>query len=147
MLKSHDGVGSFLAKPAAEDLGATMDLSTTAIHRIAAIPAETPVSTTPDLPMEEPGEKVLYFGDYELQVEIARGAMGVVYRAEQKSLKQTVAIKMIRSTMLSTDADVARFHAEAEAHTVAGMETPTKWGQEMAAAMNLSIRAIARARG
>ena len=53
------------------------------------------------------------FGEYELQSEIARGAMGVVYRAYQSSLKRIVAVKMIRSAMLANDG--ARFHSEAEA--------------------------------
>src|SRR5439155_3710839 len=59
---------------------------------------------------------------YELMAEIARGGMGVVYRARNRGLNRTVALKMILPEQLQSAAAIQRFRSEAEA--VAALDHP-----------------------
>ncbi len=100
--------------------------------------ADLPTPQTPDLSLGSPGSPDLAdprtmaflspaaagpearpaprcIGDYELLEKLARGGMGVVYRAWDTRLQRPVALKMIRGSQLATEEEVHRFFLEAKA--------------------------------
>ena len=65
--------------------------------------------------LREPAPGIRSFGDYILEEEIARGGMGIVYRAQQISLDRTVAVKVMKEGLFAAGREVERFRQEASA--------------------------------
>lgn len=79
-------------------------------------PTMAPTLSSGDISDEfEEAAVVRYVGDYVIEGEIARGGMGVVYRARQVSLNRSVALKMMVGGTFVAPAAIQRFRYEAEA--------------------------------
>ncbi len=85
-------------------------------------PVRSPLSTSgAEVTVPEPGvdprgtNRLPIVSKYEILEEVQAGGMGIVYKARDFALGRIVALKMIKSGVVATPEEIARFRREAQA--------------------------------
>ena len=117
--------------PTMDEFTQRFPLDSESVHR-AFEPYDVAIADTSKHPTSEtshpnvprgPVEPMLaQLGPYEILGEIARGGMGILYRARHQELDRIVALKVMKSGKLASEWELARFQTEIQ--TIASLDHP-----------------------
>ncbi|MBL8796485.1 MAG: protein kinase [Planctomycetia bacterium] len=111
MLEALDDVADLLAAPVRQS--ARQGIVDTELVPARLLQAARAVRCPTDVPVQPPVETPKRLGKFELREELGVGSFGQVFRAHDRELDRTVAIKVLRAGKLASKADVDRFLREA----------------------------------
>ena len=107
MTASHDGVPTCNGLPSRPST--TKPLPDSELQRLRQLlPVTAPLAAAPHAP------QVPMIPGYDIERELGRGGMGIVYLARQTQLNRRVALKMILAGQHASQEQVVRFLAEAQ---------------------------------
>ncbi|MEM7477381.1 MAG: serine/threonine-protein kinase [Planctomycetota bacterium] len=98
-----------------QEFGDSVDVSMDGTIGLGTVELSQPSKTASEQPGKQNSWDGVRFAGYRIEQELARGGMGIVFKARQLATNRVVALKMMISGRAARDREIRRFIGEAEA--------------------------------